>query len=76
MSQFLSMKLEAVNSRIAPGIEVFPPKDVSIKQHPYIELHLMLNNLKAGFIPFILNFVFWWVVFITAPVILRGYLFG
>ncbi|RDX61960.1 Transcription factor BHLH094, partial [Mucuna pruriens] len=25
--EFLSMKLEAVNSRMAPGIEVFPPKD-------------------------------------------------
>ncbi|CAK9313282.1 unnamed protein product [Citrullus colocynthis] len=25
--EFLSMKLEAVNSRIGPGIEVFPPKD-------------------------------------------------
>lgn len=29
LSQFLSMKLEAVNSRMNPGIEVFPPKDVS-----------------------------------------------
>lgn len=35
-SQFLSMKLEAVNSRLTPGIDVFPPKDVSIEQHPYI----------------------------------------
>ncbi|KAL2349330.1 hypothetical protein Fmac_003330 [Flemingia macrophylla] len=25
--EFLSMKLEAVNSRMVPGIEVFPPKD-------------------------------------------------
>ncbi|OIV93106.1 hypothetical protein TanjilG_20768 [Lupinus angustifolius] len=25
--EFLSMKLEAVNSRLTPGIEVFPPKD-------------------------------------------------
>lgn len=25
--EFLSMKLEAVNSRMAPGIEVFPPKE-------------------------------------------------
>ncbi|KAE9613436.1 hypothetical protein Lal_00016134 [Lupinus albus] len=25
--EFLSMKLEAVNSRMTPGIEVFPPKD-------------------------------------------------
>ncbi|XP_022952037.1 transcription factor BHLH089-like [Cucurbita moschata] len=25
--EFLSMKLEAVNSRVSPGIEVFPPKD-------------------------------------------------
>ncbi|XP_044480717.1 transcription factor BHLH089-like [Mangifera indica] len=25
--EFLSMKLEAVNSRVNPGIEVFPPKD-------------------------------------------------
>ncbi|KHN01144.1 Transcription factor bHLH79 [Glycine soja] len=25
--EFLSMKLEAVNSRLAPRIEVFPPKD-------------------------------------------------
>ncbi|XP_031277810.1 transcription factor BHLH089-like [Pistacia vera] len=25
--EFLSMKLEAVNSRVTPGIEVFPPKD-------------------------------------------------
>nr|KYP65944.1 Transcription factor BPE [Cajanus cajan] len=40
--EFLSMKLEAVNSRMAPGIEVFPPKD--------------LNNFKAHFIPLILNF--------------------
>lgn len=28
--QFLSMKLEAVNSRMNPGIEVFPPKEVMI----------------------------------------------
>jgi len=27
--QFLSMKLEAVNTRVSPGIEVFPSKDVS-----------------------------------------------
>lgn len=26
--EFLSMKLEAVNSRVSPGIEVFPPKDL------------------------------------------------
>ncbi|KAI9113287.1 hypothetical protein K1719_015812 [Acacia pycnantha] len=26
--EFLSMKLEAVNTRLNPGIEVFPPKDV------------------------------------------------
>ncbi|OMO55019.1 hypothetical protein COLO4_36241 [Corchorus olitorius] len=25
--EFLSMKLEAVNSRMTPGIDVFPPKD-------------------------------------------------
>jgi hypothetical protein len=30
------MKLEAVNSRLTPGIEVYPPKDVSIELHPYI----------------------------------------
>jgi len=35
MSQFLSMKLEAVNSRLNTGIEAFPPKDVSVK-HPLI----------------------------------------
>ncbi|XVF44124.1 hypothetical protein PTKIN_Ptkin02bG0095300 [Pterospermum kingtungense] len=28
--EFLSMKLEAVNSRMNPAIEVFPPKDVSV----------------------------------------------
>ena len=27
--QFLSMKLEAVNTRMTPGLEVFPSKDVS-----------------------------------------------
>jgi hypothetical protein len=30
------MKLEAVNSRLTPGIEVYPPKDVSIELHPYM----------------------------------------
>lgn len=31
--EFLSMKLEAVNSRMTPGIEVFPPKEFS--QQPF-----------------------------------------
>jgi len=57
MSQFLSMKLEAVNSRMPSGIEVFPPKDVSIMCNLCIDL-FNLNNPKAGFVPIILNFSF------------------
>ncbi|KAG4934058.1 hypothetical protein JHK82_048411 [Glycine max] len=33
--EFLSMKLEVVNSRLNSGIEAFPPKDVSLK-HPLL----------------------------------------
>jgi len=51
------MKLEAVNSRMPSGIEVFPPKDVSIMQHLSIDL-FNINNQKAGFVPLILIFGF------------------
>lgn len=40
--QFLSMKLEAVNSRIGPGIEVFPPKDVSICIWNRFSIHFVI----------------------------------
>jgi len=36
LSQFLSMKLEAVNSRLNSGIEAFPPKDVSLEHSCFL----------------------------------------
>jgi hypothetical protein len=54
MSQFLSMKLEAVNSRLNTGIEAFPPKDVSLKTsldfyiESLVELFLLTMNLESN----------------------------
>ena len=39
------MKLEAVNSRIGPGIEVFSPKDVSIWNK--FSVHLLFDSMYS-----------------------------